>query len=43
MTNNIASFSRVTKEFRSASRKIMIRYCSSDEVCLLRYRDIDIK
>ena len=43
MTNNIASYSRVTKEFRSATRKLMIRYCSSEEVSTLRQKDLNVK
>lgn len=43
MANISASYSRVTKEFRSATRRIMIRYCHRDEVQVLRQRDINMK
>ena len=36
LNNNGPSFSRVTKEFRSSTRKIMIRYCHAEEINVLR-------
>lgn len=43
LNNNGPSYSRVTKEFRSSTRKIMIRYCHAEEVNVLRQRDLNIK
>lgn len=43
LNNNGPSFSRVTKEFRSSTRKIMIRYCHKEEINVLRQRDLNQK
>lgn len=40
LNNNGPSFSRVTKEFRSSTRKIMVRYCHAEEINVLRQRDL---
>ena len=40
LNNNGPSFSRVTKEFRSSTQKIMVRYCHAEEINVLRQRDL---